>query len=134
MASPIARDCIRRAASRADIAMRPGMQLIGLLAVLLAIYCNGVRAQSSAAAGADLHFVGIVTGIAASPIAGSNNNWVVLTTVEKIESGSFPSKTFSFRVHSPARSGLAVGRRYHFHALRTDHGYAVKEFEMVTLK
>jgi hypothetical protein len=78
----------------------------------------------------DFIFVGLVTKISAAPVEGSNNNWVVATVVEKIESGKFGSKTFSFRMHSPTRAGLVVGKRYHFHATGSGGGYTVDEFRI----
>jgi hypothetical protein len=76
----------------------------------------------------DLVFTGVVTTIQPSPSKHSLQNWVVSTTVETIDSGDFKGKVFSFRIHSPAKAGLAVGKRYRFSAKKTKGGYRVNEF------
>ncbi len=52
-------------------------------------------------------------------------NWLVQTTVDRLLAGTFAGKHFQFRVHSPARSGLEVGRRVTVKAVLTDQGFHV---------
>jgi hypothetical protein len=47
--------------------------------------------------------------------------------VAKVLLGNFSGGSFDFAVHSPARSGLQVGRTYTVTATRRGDGYAVDE-------
>ena len=89
-----------------------------------------LRAQTSESANTDLTFVGIVTEVAASPIKNSDLNWVVSAEIQTVETGNFDGKKFSFRVHSPGRAGLVVGKRYRFHAVKADRGYTIDESQI----
>jgi hypothetical protein len=51
--------------------------------------------------------------------------WLVTVVVEKVVSGEFSGSTFSFAVHSPAMSGLEVGRFYTVRAEWNGSGYVV---------
>jgi hypothetical protein len=57
----------------------------------------------------------------------SRRNWVVTIRVEKIKAGKYSKPDFTFTVHSPARAGLAVGRRCTIEATWTGQGYVVAE-------
>ena len=57
---------------------------------------------------ADLVFEGTVEKIEISPLKRSLDNWIVTFQVNKVLSGDFKGKRFSFRIHSPIRSGLKV--------------------------
>lgn len=77
----------------------------------------------------DLVFEGLVLSIENAPVGlgGAYLDWVVRMRVEDVLSGRFDGDAFSFRVHSPARSGLRVGERCTVTATRTGIGYAVDE-------
>jgi len=86
------------------------------------------QAQSSSADSLkDLVFIGTVTKICPIGLPHSRRNWAVRTHVDRIVSGSFSGETFTFTVHSPAQSGLRVGRAYTIKAKWTDDGYVVDE-------
>lgn len=51
--------------------------------------------------------------------------WLVTVMVEKVVFGEFSGAMFSFAVHSPAMSGLEVGRSYTVRAVWKDGGYVV---------
>ncbi len=77
---------------------------------------------------ADLVFLGTVKIVEASS-PRSELNWIVHCRVNQVLSGKFSGKTFSFRVHSPAKSGLEVGKQYKVVAKRTIDGYSVEQFQ-----
>jgi hypothetical protein len=76
-----------------------------------------------------LVFLGTVEKLDTSPLPQSTLNWVVQCRVDKIVTGQFSGKTFSFRIHSPARSGLEVGKQYKIVAKRTAEGFAVDQYQ-----
>ena len=53
--------------------------------------------------------------------------WVVTIEIEKIERGEYVGSWFSFRVHSPSRSGLKEGHSYRVTAQWHEEGYEVDE-------
>jgi hypothetical protein len=77
----------------------------------------------------DLQYEGTVTAIDNAPLPQSRLNWVVRTRVDRVLSGTFTGVTFDFRVHSPALSGLEVGRRYVIRAKAVPDGYVVDEHQ-----
>jgi len=70
-----------------------------------------------------LTFLGTIISIENSPIVNSDLNWIITVNVEKVISGSFSGNTFQFRVHSPARSALEIGRQYRMEFVLTQNGY-----------
>ena len=89
-----------------------------------------VDASAEAAPSRDLRFRGTVAAIDASPTEElSNQNWVVTMNVERVLSGEFVGKTFTFRVHSPSKSGLVVSRSYTVEAKWTGDGYEVDQLQ-----
>jgi len=56
------------------------------------------------------------------------NKWIVKIRVDKIISGDFSGKTFSFRVHSPALSEIQKNKRYRVVAEETETGYKVNPY------
>ncbi len=85
----------------------------------------------SQAAQSDLVFLGTVEKVEASPLPHSSLNWIVQCRVDRVLSGDFQSKTFSFRVHSPVKSGLEVGKQYKIEAKRTKNGYTVDPYQWI---
>ena len=79
--------------------------------------------------GQDLVFLGTVTEIKPISIPNSRIRWMVTATVDRVLSGQFSEKTFSFGIHSPTKSGLAVGKQYEIRATWTGQGYAVDELQ-----
>ena len=77
----------------------------------------------------DLVFIGTVDEIENAPLDYSLANWIVTFRVEKVITGSFSGKTFSFRVHSPSQSGLTVGSMYTVAAEKTDEGYKIDQYQ-----
>ena len=82
----------------------------------------------------DLVFVGTVQSIEESTLSQSLANWVVTFRVDRINVGDFDGKTFSFRIHSPAKSGLQSGEQYVVKAIRTDSGYEVDQYQWMKRK
>jgi hypothetical protein len=77
----------------------------------------------------DLVFRATVERIDNAPlgIRGAFLDWIVHTRVLEIIAGTFAGDTFAFRVHSPARAGLAVGTTCTVTARWTGSGYTVDE-------
>ncbi len=101
--------------------------LVCCLFVLVAL-SSGCINQNQVTDG-DLVFLGTVEKLDAFPLPQSRLNWVVQCRVDKIVAGDFLGKTFSFRVHSPARSGLEVGKQYKIIAKRIPEGFAVDQYQ-----
>jgi hypothetical protein len=57
--------------------------------------------------------------------SGRSRLWQVTLRVERVLAGRFEGEVFSFAVHSPAKSGLAVGQRRIVRATPVEGGYAV---------
>jgi hypothetical protein len=74
-----------------------------------------------------LTFLGTVTRIEIADTGDSLKKWVVTTRVDKVLSGVFSGSQFSFAIHSPAQSGLEVGKQYRIRATRTRDGYFVDQ-------
>jgi hypothetical protein len=78
----------------------------------------------------DLIFLGTLEKIYNSPSVNPNLNWVVQSRVDKIISGKYEGKSFFFRVHSPSRSGLEVGKQYKIEAKWVhDSSYTVDDLQ-----
>jgi hypothetical protein len=73
----------------------------------------------------DLTFLGTVTKIEAADTGDPRKEWVVTTRVDKVLSGDFSGSQFSFAIHSPAKSGLEMGKQYRIRATGTPEGYIV---------
>ncbi|MFL6262492.1 MAG: hypothetical protein ACJ76Y_22570 [Thermoanaerobaculia bacterium] len=82
-------------------------------------------AENSQPGEGDLVFVGTVTKIV--PTSDKLKSWAVTVRVERIVSGTFSGTSFTFAVHSPAISGLKVGKSYTIRATWTKDGYVVDE-------
>src|SRR6266567_7935653 len=68
---------------------------------------------SSADLPKDLVLIGTITRIYPfSAPATVQRRWAVRAHVDRVVSGTFSGDTFTFTVHSPAQSGLRVGRAY----------------------
>jgi hypothetical protein len=102
--------------------------IIHLILALLPCIIFGFTAISHAAE-ADLVFLGTIEKVEASPLPQSSLNWIVHCRVDKVLSGNFANKTFSFRVHSPTKSGLEEGKQYKIKARRTTDGYTVDQYQ-----
>jgi len=60
--------------------------------------------------------------------------WLVKLKIEKVNSGHFEGKIFSFAIHSPTKAGIAVGGRYVLHLSHIEGGrYLVKNVEKLPL-
>jgi hypothetical protein len=79
----------------------------------------------------DLVFRATVESIECSPIGihGAFLDWIVRTRVEAVVSGDFTGEHFAFRVHSPSRAGLEIGKTCTVHATWTGDGYLVDEHQ-----
>ena len=97
-----------------------------LMALMLGFMVGCASSPATTANATDiLVFNGTVTKIESSTIPQSNHNWIVTMHVDKVLSGNFPDAQFSFRVHSPTRSGLTENGTYRIEASRTGTGYVV---------
>ena len=107
-----------------EIKMRRMVYFLFVIAALLA----GCTTQSKMTDD-DLVFLGTVEKLDASPLQQSELDWVVKCRVDKILAGEFSGKAFSFRIHSPSKSGLEVGKQYKIEAKQTDDGYTVDQYQ-----
>jgi hypothetical protein len=73
----------------------------------------------------DLIYKGTVTKIEIADTGDPLREWVVTTRVDRVVCGSFSGDQFKFAVHSPARSGIEVGKQYRIVAKRVPDGYEV---------
>jgi hypothetical protein len=80
---------------------------------------------------ADLVFSGKVESIEIVPLKGSRHNFVVKTRVLKVLKGSFKGTHFSFRIHSPAKWQIEVGKVLEVKAKRTRDGYLVDPIQFL---
>jgi predicted secreted protein len=87
--------------------------------------------STGAAANDTLVFEGVVASIEASPLPQSTQNFVVTMQVDRVVKGEFKGKTFQFRIHSPALSGLEVGQKRTVEAKRTADGYTVDQNQWI---
>ncbi len=108
--------------------MKTNRRKIYLFLVTLSCLIFGYTTISQAVQ-SDLILLGTVEKVEASPLPQSTLNWIIYCRVDKVLSGNFPNKTFSFRVHSPVKSSLEVGKQYKIKATRTTDGYAVDQYQ-----
>ena len=110
--------------------------LIFLVASLTVAQTPTTLAQtqsSSTDSSKDLVFMGTITKIYPfSAPATVRRRWAVRAHVDRVVSGTFSGDTFTFTVHSPAQSGLRVGRAYTIKATWTVQGYVVDESTLRT--
>jgi hypothetical protein len=110
--------------------------IILLVASLTLVQTPSTLAQtpsSSSDSRKDLVFIGTITKI--YPFSAPEavpRRWAVRAHVNRVVSGTFSGDTFTFTVHSPAQSGLRVGRAYTIKATWTIEGYIVNEFTLRT--
>ena len=105
---------------------------IGRSAVLVAIAAwltmRPLTDALGAPSGEKLVLTGTVTAILqVNALPASRRNWRVTVQVERVKAGRYSEPTFTFTIHSPARSGLEVGRRYTIEATWTGQEYLVDE-------
>jgi hypothetical protein len=74
-------------------------------------------------AAGDLVFLGRVTSIVLSPLERSDDNFIIKTKVLQVVKGEFSGRHFSFRIHSPALSGVEMDKEIWLAARRTPDGY-----------
>lgn len=91
--------------------------------VLALISARGQKPSGEATG--DLVLRGRVESIEISPLPNSPNNFVVTTRVLEVVEGSFAGSHFAFRIHSPSKSGIAVGQQLEVRAERAPEGYRV---------
>ena len=105
------------------------MMVVALTGAVL-MGCTAARGPEAATkSNPDLVFLGTVESIQASPVSQSLANWVVTFRIDRVESGDFYGKTFSFRIHSARKSGLEAGKQYVVEATKTETGYAVYQYQ-----
>jgi len=89
----------------------------GVIGIVLWLLAHGALAEPRVE---ELVLVGTVTSIfqvdAPPP---SRRNWGVTVRVEQVKSGKYSEPTFTFTIHSPARSGVKVGLRCTIVATKT---------------
>jgi hypothetical protein len=72
------------------------------------------------------------TVIETRPVQGRDphQKWLVTLQVDSVVAGCFSGHTLSFSIHSPTKSGIAVGGRYEIHATRPQTGeYLLKSIK-----
>jgi hypothetical protein len=103
--------------------MRSAFQIAAAVGAVISLGIVDHQNAGAAQPGDVLVFEGTVTSI--KVIHHELTPWLVTLTVEKVLSGELSGPTFSFAVHSPAMSGLAMGRSYTVRAEWKDGGYFV---------
>ena len=73
----------------------------------------------------DLVLEGRIAAIEPFRGSGSSARWLVRLAVERVIAGEFSGSAFEFAVHSPAKSGLALGQTIRLIAKKTAQGYTV---------
>ena len=107
--------------------------LVASLTVAQTLSTLAQTQSSSTDSPKDLVFIGTITKIYPfSAPASVRRRWTVRTHVDRVVSGTFSGDTFTFTVHSPAQSGLRVGRAYTIKATWTTDGYVVDESTLRT--
>jgi len=89
---------------------------------------QSLTGASGAPSAKKLVLTGTVTAISqikATP--RSKRNWAVTVRVDRVIAGEYTDPEFTFTVHSPARAGLAVGRRCTIEAAWTGQKYVVDD-------
>jgi hypothetical protein len=84
----------------------------------------------------DLVFRATIEQIECAPLGvrGAFLDWIIRTRVDEVLSGTFTGTHFAFRVHSPSRSGLEVGRALTVTATWTGDGYRVDEHQWLVAR
>jgi hypothetical protein len=73
---------------------------------------------------------GTITEIRPARGSHPHQKWLAILAVDSVVAEHFSGQTFAFRIHSPTKSGIAVGGRYVIHATRTQTGeYVVRSIE-----
>ncbi|HBC87355.1 MAG TPA: hypothetical protein DCZ94_10405 [Lentisphaeria bacterium] len=78
-----------------------------------------------------LIFWGTVKKIEIAAEERSLVNWIVTFRVDKVISGDFSGEEFSFRIHSPSKSGLERGKLYNVEAEKTENGYKIDQYQWI---
>ena len=116
----------RQRSAQVDSSKRMGR--VTILVAIAAWLTTHPLTGASAAPPKKLALTGTVTAISqvySKP--PSLRNWAVTVRVERVKEGEHSAPEFTFTVHSPARAGLAVGRRCTIEATWTGQGYVVAE-------
>ncbi len=90
---------------------------------------KNLSAAPSQRPGADLVFEGKLIELKPTLNPGSRIRWIVKMRVDRVVSGRFSGDTFSFGVHSPAKSNLVLGGTYEVRATAVPGGYEVDELQ-----
>jgi len=72
---------------------------------------------------------GTIESIEPLPQARGRFRWAVTLRVEEVLAGEFSGRTFAFPIHSPTKSGLAVGQQRILRAVQSGDGYVVDEWQ-----
>ena len=74
------------------------------------------------AGGEEVVLRGEITELRPSRGPHPHQKWLATLAVDSVVAGSFSEPAFPFRIHSPTKSGIAVGGRYVVHTTRTPAG------------
>lgn len=107
--------------------MLTSLRNIGVIGGVIALALVSERDADAAHSSKVLVFEGTVSSI--KVVQDEFTPWLVTLIVEHVVSGEFSGGTFSFAVHSPARSGLEVGGSYTVKAVWKDGRYYVDPFQ-----
>jgi hypothetical protein len=105
--------------------IRRAAVLAAIAAMLITQSLTGASAEASVEKIALTGTVKAISQVYAKP--PSQRNWAVTVRVEKVKAGKYSQPEFTFTIHSPARAGLAVGRRCTIEATWTGQEYVVAE-------
>ena len=71
----------------------------------------------------DSTFLGTVTSVDPNNTDHPFLKWVVTLSIDKVDSGPSPGKSFWFAIHSPSQEGVKVGQRYRMMVRKNGGGY-----------
>ena len=107
-------------------------RMIVLLVIAVCLTLQHSTGAQTAPRAKKLVLIGTVTSIfQVNAPPPSRRNWGVTVRVEKVTTGDYSDPTFTFTVHSPARSGVSVGLRCTIVATWNGQEYIVDETRQI---
>ncbi|ASC69421.1 hypothetical protein XM38_003480 [Halomicronema hongdechloris C2206] len=78
----------------------------------------------------DVVLRGVITALRPQRGPHPHLKWVAVLDVDAVMAGQFSGQTFAFHIHSPTKSGIAVGGQYVIRMTRTPAGeYLLRAIE-----
>ena len=92
-----------------------------IIPVALILSCAEAHGQSAIP---QIVVIGKITQLRADPLKNSKEDWVVKATIEMVEAGDFAEQTLVFRIHSPSKLKIEIGKRYRIRAKKFNGHYS----------